>query len=182
MTARKRQTQTGFTLVELMVALAVLAVLLGIAVPSFQSITNRNRLTAVTNEMLGAVQLARVEAVRRNARVVFCPTTNGTACGGDNWLRSIVLAPGGEVVRELQFEGAGLVVLQSAAIDNGDRISFGANGYARAGNAAASRQGTLRVCSTRVDSAENARDVQINISRVSVRTAGDDGCDAAPAN
>lgn len=172
----------GFTLVELMVTLAVLAVLLGIAVPSFQDITNRNRLTAVTNEMVGAIQLARVEAVRRNARVVFCPTNNGTSCGGANWLRSIVLAPGGEVVREINFEGAGLIVLGSSNVAIGNQISFGASGFARAGTNAANRSGGLQVCSTQVRSDENARDVMIAVSRVSVEPAVNAGCATAPGN
>lgn len=166
----------GFTLVELMVTLAVLAVLLGIAVPSFQNITNRNRLTAITNEMVAALQLARVEAVRRNARVTFCPTTNGTSCGGANWLRSIVLAPGGEVVRQIQFDGDGVVVFSVADADDGHRISFGASGFARAGNDPDNRTGGLNVCSTRVDGNENARLIMVDVSRVSVETVGDADC------
>lgn len=179
---RNTHATGGFTLVELMVVLAVLAVLLGVAVPSFQNITNRNRLTAVTNEMVGALQLTRVEAVRRNGRVVFCPTTTGTACGGDDWTRSIVLAPGGEVVRELNFEGAGLVVLASPAVDTGDQISFGASGFARAGTTATNRAGGLRVCSTLISGDENARDVMVNVSRVSVQTRSSAGCAVAPGN
>ncbi|MFH1601103.1 MAG: GspH/FimT family pseudopilin [Pseudomonadota bacterium] len=172
----------GFTLVELMVVLAVLAVLIGVAVPSFQNITNRNRLTAVTNEMVAALQLTRVEAIRRNARVVFCPTTDGAACGGTNWLRSIVVAPGGEVVREINFEGAGLVVSPSSSVDTGDQISFGASGFARAGTTAANRAGGLRVCSTLVNPDENARDVMVNVSRISVTTVASAECAVAPGN
>lgn len=176
---RNTNNSGGFTLVELMVVLAVLAVLLGVAVPSFQNIINRNRLTAVTNEIVAAIQLARVEAVRRNGRVVFCPTADGATCGGTNWLRSIVLAPGGEVVREINFEGAGLTVLGSSNVATGNQISFGASGFARAGTTAANRSGGLRVCSTLVDANENARDVEVSVSRVSVVTATSAACGAA---
>jgi len=174
--------QRGFTLVELMVTVAVLVIVLAIAVPSFQAMTHRNRLTAITNEMVGALQLARVEAIRRNARVIFCPTTSGTACGGNNWRRSIVLAPGGEVVRELQIDAGNIVVSSSASINTGNQISFGASGFARAGTNVANRAGGLRICNTRLGSEENARDVMVNVSRVSVRNATSADCSAAPAN
>lgn len=47
----------GFTLIELMVTIAVAAVLLGIAVPSFQDMLERNRVAAQTNEVLGDLQM-----------------------------------------------------------------------------------------------------------------------------
>jgi type IV fimbrial biogenesis protein FimT len=59
----------GFTLIELMVTIAVLAIVLGIAVPSFQEFAVRNRLAATTNELVSALALARSEAVKRATRV-----------------------------------------------------------------------------------------------------------------
>lgn len=188
--AGKRTVQSsegGFTLLELVITVAVLAIALGIAIPSFQGITNRNRLTGVANEMVAAVQLTRMEAIRRNARVTLCPSTDGATCGGDNWMRSIVLAPGNEVVREFTFIGRGLSIRSSTNVDNGDRISFGANGFARAGTAAANpTAGGLRVCTTTLDAAENSRDILFNVSRISVSTpAGANSsadCSAVPGN
>lgn len=74
--ARLRR-QAGFTLIELMVALAVLAIVLGIGVPSFQNIMERNRAASQTNELLGALQATRSEAIRRNATHRFCSSTTG---------------------------------------------------------------------------------------------------------
>jgi type IV fimbrial biogenesis protein FimT len=59
----------GFTLIELMVTIAILAITLGLAVPSFQEFVARNRLAAATNELVSALALARSEAVKRAARV-----------------------------------------------------------------------------------------------------------------
>lgn len=60
----------GFTLLELMVALTVLAILLSVGVPSFATFTQNNRVTTQTNELVSALNLARSEAIRRGA-----PTT-----------------------------------------------------------------------------------------------------------
>ena len=63
----------GFTMVELMVALVVAAVLVAIAIPSFTGMLARNRLDGVFNELQTDVQLARTESVSRNlpVRVTF---------------------------------------------------------------------------------------------------------------
>lgn len=79
----------GFTLVELMITIAVAAILLMIAVPSFNNIINSNRLVTATNAMVNALNSARMEAIKRNGSVQFCSnsaTTNtsdtlGALCG-----------------------------------------------------------------------------------------------------
>ena len=59
----------GFTLVELMVTLAVLAIVMGIAVPSFQEFVKRNQLASAANNLVSSLALARSEAVKRATRV-----------------------------------------------------------------------------------------------------------------
>lgn len=68
---------SGFTLIELMVTLAVAAILLAIAVPSFRDMLERNRVAAQSNELLGGLQTARSEAIRKNATHRFCSSANG---------------------------------------------------------------------------------------------------------
>lgn len=170
----------GFTLLELLVTLAVLAIVLGLAVPSFQGIIQRNRLTAATNELVAAIQLARAEAIRRNRQVVLCPTTNGTSCNGSDWMRTIVRVPSSnEVVREFRLFGAGISVTGSSNVASNSQIAFSPNGLVRVGSGS-DTTGVLSVCSDRVDEAENTRDVQIAVSRVSVETRnGGEGCASA---
>lgn len=72
-----RHRSSGFTLIELMVTIAVAAILLGIAVPSFQTMLERNRVAAQTNEVLGGLQMARSEAIRKNATHRFCSSGSG---------------------------------------------------------------------------------------------------------
>lgn len=75
--------QRGFTLVELMVTLAVLAILAAVAVPSFQDTIRSNRVTTENNELLAALNLTRTEAIKSRAIAELCATPDGTACGAD---------------------------------------------------------------------------------------------------
>jgi type IV fimbrial biogenesis protein FimT len=59
----------GFTLVELMVTLSIAAVLLAVGVPPFSRLIANNRMATQTNELVGALNLARAEAVRRGQPV-----------------------------------------------------------------------------------------------------------------
>ncbi|WP_146910609.1 GspH/FimT family pseudopilin [Arenimonas daejeonensis] len=170
----------GFTLVELMITIAVLAVVLAVAVPSFQGVINRNRLVSAANEAVGVLQIARMEAIRRNARVEICPSTNGAACSGSNWARMIVrVASSGEVVRDVQVVGQGISVKGSENAATNNRIAFSSDGFARVGSGTAT-SGGLSVCSSKLPDAENTRDVLVAVSRVSVTARnGTAACTAA---
>jgi type IV fimbrial biogenesis protein FimT len=76
--------ETGFSLLELMAAIAVLCVLLGVAVPSFVDTINSNRTTSQANELVSALNYARSEAVKRSDLVSVCASANGTSCSGSN--------------------------------------------------------------------------------------------------
>jgi len=84
------EKSAGFTLVELLVTLAVAATLITIAVPSYQHLLASNRLSALANEYVLAINEARLEAIRRNTTVQVCGSSgNGTgdlatACGTTN--------------------------------------------------------------------------------------------------
>jgi type IV fimbrial biogenesis protein FimT len=81
-----KKVQTGFTLVELMIALAVGITLLTIGIPAFNSLMTSNRTTAYTNDLIGALRLARSEAVKRGEGVTVCASNeNYNACDNANW-------------------------------------------------------------------------------------------------
>jgi type IV fimbrial biogenesis protein FimT len=65
MSGHRMHSSRGFTLIELMVTIAILAIVLGLAVPSFQDFVSRNRLVAATNNLVSALALARSEAIKR---------------------------------------------------------------------------------------------------------------------
>ena len=77
----------GFTLVELMVTLVIAAILLTAGVPSFTTLIKNNRLTTSTNELVGALTLARSEAVKRGLRVTVCKSADQASCdtSGTGW-------------------------------------------------------------------------------------------------
>jgi len=62
----------GFTLVELMLTVSLLAIGLTVAAPSFEAIINRNQLTSASNELLHDLLLTRSEALKRETRVTVC--------------------------------------------------------------------------------------------------------------
>ena len=81
---RARCRACGFTLVELMVTIAIAAILLMIAVPSFQHLILSNRLTTSATALVDAINTARMDAIKLNATTQFCGSTTTTNIGGAN--------------------------------------------------------------------------------------------------
>jgi type IV fimbrial biogenesis protein FimT len=105
----------GFTLVELMVTLSVAVILISIGVPSFQQTIANNRAASGANELLGALQLARSEAVRLNSNVTLCASTNGTTCtGGGEWARGWIVLHDDEILRVGAAMSSGVTILGPA--------------------------------------------------------------------
>lgn len=81
---------SGFTLIEALVVLSIIAVLLGLAAPSFKSMIQSNNMTSTVNGFLADMRFARSEAIRRGGNVVMCQSDNPEAatpnCGsGTSW-------------------------------------------------------------------------------------------------
>jgi type IV fimbrial biogenesis protein FimT len=79
----------GFTLVESLVALGIIAVLAAIAAPSFSDFVHEQRLSTTMGQLVGDLRFARTEAIKRNGRVLFCPraAAGSTICATNttNW-------------------------------------------------------------------------------------------------
>lgn len=78
---RKTLPTAGFTLIELILVLAVISILLSVALPDLRGVMARNQLIGQANELAGALSLARSEAVTRGVQTGFCVSTDGETCG-----------------------------------------------------------------------------------------------------
>lgn len=79
--------QTGVTLIELLVVVSIAAILAAIAAPSFSSFLNNTRQSSAVMQLVSDLNLARSEAIKRNAHLLVCRRdTAGTDCSGNtNW-------------------------------------------------------------------------------------------------
>jgi type IV fimbrial biogenesis protein FimT len=76
----------GFSVTELMIVVAIVAILMALGVPSYRYITNSYRMSAEVNGLLGDLQYARAEAIKEGQPVTTCVSANQTSCtGGVAW-------------------------------------------------------------------------------------------------
>jgi type IV fimbrial biogenesis protein FimT len=75
----------GLTLIELMIVLAIGAILLTVAVPAFDAALKATRLKGQASEFRQALTQARQLAVNRGEQVVVCRSTDGSSCSSGNW-------------------------------------------------------------------------------------------------
>ena len=133
----------GFTLIELMLTLAVVAILLAMAVPSYRSFVQGNRVASQANALLRALAYTRSEAVKRAAVISICRSSNQSSCGG-NW------ADGWIVFNDVGRDGA-LDTGTDTLLQAGDGLSGGSTltagtgfvRYAASGSAMDTTQFTL---------------------------------------
>lgn len=83
-------TARGFTLIELIVSIAVLTILISLAAPAFDRFVTSSRASGAINWLNGLVQMTRLAAVSHQAMVTLCPTSSKTGCGG-NWNGTLMM-------------------------------------------------------------------------------------------
>lgn len=76
------RAQRAFSLIELMVTVAVVAILATVAAPNMQSFLDKNRLVGAAEAIYGQVQMARSEAVKQSANMVMVFATGDAWCAG----------------------------------------------------------------------------------------------------
>ena len=160
LTSRKKYLLIrGFTLVELMVTLAVLAVLIGIALPSFSSWLRNIEIRNAAESVLNGVQRARAEAVGRNASVAFVLSENSSwainlvstgaaiesrsaADGSQNVTRTVTPNPSSTVT----FSNLGVVIANADASAQLQQIDFSGPSATRSLRVTIGVGGNARMC------------------------------------
>ncbi len=138
---------SGFTLLELITAMTVLAILVSIAIPSFANLTRANQIAAASNELVTALTLARSESVKRGIRVSVCasdgaaePACSGEATWANGWVvftddngGAGAMDPGDEPLQSWRAPAAGVIV-EGVLVEGGAPAA--AVTFTRMGNAA----------------------------------------------
>lgn len=84
--------QRGFSVIELMITVAIAAVLLAVAIPNFTDALVRNRIAGAADELQSAFGLARAEALKLKLPVTICARATDTTCGtGTSWNNGFLL-------------------------------------------------------------------------------------------
>ncbi len=170
----KRAKSKGFTLLELMATMAVIAVGASLAIPSFTSMVKSSRLTSSSNDFIAALNGARNEAIRLSQRVVVCHSINGSVCQtgtwADGWIAFVDENNNG------QRNGAEKILLTHLKIHDGytfaeapgsllikDAISFDDNGLARPAGSSALLICTPGPCELQLrdDAGDKGKDILI---------------------
>lgn len=172
--------QKGFTLMEVLAAIMVLGILAALAAPSFQLTIRNNRLSSSANLFLGALNLARSEAVRTNHSVVLCKSQDGATCLENNlgfeqgWMifvdtdRDLNVGNDDTILRVQDALPGEMTLLSTSSTNHtDDYIAFRGDGRARAHDGRL-QNSTLNLCHLDHDP---GRVVRINtIGRVRIDT------------
>lgn len=143
----------GFTLIELMIVLMIIAVVLVIAGPGFMTANLNTRLKSSSNAMMSSVYTARGEAIKRNVPIRLCASADGSTCAASgDWEQGWVVLDPNDVVLE---KHAPLPAGYKMTSTGGLTLTFQPSGLA-------STMSTVKICRSQPEPGIQEREVVIS--------------------
>lgn len=131
----------GYTLMELMVTVAIAGIIMAIAAPSYRLYVQNQRSVNLANDFVSALQIARSEAIKRGVPVSVCPASDDAldeCAGGNDWTNGWLVFEDADGNGELADDSDRIKVHE--ALNNGDEITgdntvvtYAAAGFLNAG-------------------------------------------------
>jgi type IV fimbrial biogenesis protein FimT len=139
-------TRRGFTLYELLVTMALVAILLTLGLPSFSKTLTKSRQTTEINALFHAIHLARKESIRRRQVVSLCPSSDGETCRpGTDWSSGWILFNNADQDSPPQVDADEFVVLRHH-VDPAFRITANRRAFTLRATYKRATNGTFVVC------------------------------------
>ena len=143
------RTGAGFTLYELLMTLALIAVIVTLGFPSFGSIVASSRIRAETSAHFAAVYLARKDSIVRRRAVTICPSLDGLSCDPHNewstgWIRFVNTDRD-----DPPFRDANEPILRYHLVEPGILIVANRRGFTLRSTELRATNGTLIICDGR---------------------------------
>jgi type IV fimbrial biogenesis protein FimT len=174
---------TGFTIIELMIGIAILGITMTFAAPSFLTLISNNRIAGGASDFVSALQLAKAESAARVNPVTICKrNVAGTGCtGGGDWQQGWIVFS--DINGDASVDVGDTVVLVQEALD--PQITFGGTAgvtnsitYNQSGTTSITATQVLILCDSR-GFAVSAKGILVTITgRGGVMKASDTGQNA----
>jgi len=143
----------GYSLVELMVVLALASIVMSLGLPAMTGMLSTQRAASLSAAFLNSLNLARAEAIKRNARAVLCKSANGLSCSASGgWEQGWIVFH--DVNNNAALDADEALILQQAAASGlsltgnfsvADYVSYSASGSAKL-LSGAFQAGTFTLC------------------------------------
>lgn len=140
----------GWTLLELALVLAIVAIILSTAIPALQDLVLDGRRTARVNAFAHAVHLAKNEAIKRRRFVALCKTLDGLQCGGSavTWADGWLVFVNDDNDRPVRIDPGESVLYRHPAVESAT-ITGNRNAFSFTPDYRRSTNGTLTFCDRR---------------------------------
>ncbi|MDZ4731557.1 MAG: GspH/FimT family pseudopilin [Xanthomonadales bacterium] len=109
-----RALVTGFSVIEILITLVLIAISVSLALPSLQQFSANNQVLAASNSIVSGLNMARFNAITTGEETTICPSADGQSCSNDSWSSGWIVfadengnsaADAAELVRIVEIEG-----------------------------------------------------------------------------